>query len=138
MGTGKMKSFTGYKHNYGKYSFPTGFVLEDVHGKKITFGTTDQSAVSHGRKEIVRKHCWLQCDHGRKRGLLGPRNGKHSQEYPGKNEGTGRRKRDPHRKRRRLPRTIDQDRKWTHVSSLDQPISTKALIYTFEATKSRP
>merc|ERR1711957_925476 len=88
--TGKMKSFTGYKHMYGNYAFPTGFVFED----------------------------WW------KRGLLGPRNGKHSQEYQdqGKDEEKGSCKRRPHRKRRGLPRRIDRDRKWTHVSSLDQPI----------------
>ena len=50
--TGKMKSFTGYKHMWCTYAYPTGFVLEDVQGKKIAFGTTDQSAVSHGRKKL--------------------------------------------------------------------------------------
>ena len=50
--TGKMKSFTGYKHMYGNYAFPTGFVLEDVQGKEIAFGTTDKSAVSHGPKKL--------------------------------------------------------------------------------------
>lgn len=47
-----MKSFTGYKHNYYQYSYPTGFVLEDENQRKIKFGITHKGAMSQGRRSL--------------------------------------------------------------------------------------